>query len=164
MKRFLLIAALMLAFPVTTLAHESEEGEPHHWSPPDPPLDNSPASAAMRYCLTEGARAAWGAQARFLGAPSTFKYIEETPLKKMFYGDPKEIPTDAIYVWEAMNIDERRQYEEVAFYGWKQADAWVKEGRERPEYEVLTAIFYDGCKKNLTSIPQEEKPLTPEQK
>jgi hypothetical protein len=105
----------------------------------------------MRYCQTVGVRAAWGAQARFLGAPAQFKYIAQAPLKRMFMGETSDIPTDAIYVLEDMDLDQRRQYEENAFFGWKQADAWMREGRERPEYEVLAALFYNGCKQSLTS-------------
>ena len=71
----------------------------------DPIMDETPALAAMRYCQTIGVRAAWGAQARFLGAPATFKYIAEAPLKKMFMGEVSDIPHDAIYVLDALNLD-----------------------------------------------------------
>jgi len=122
----------------------------------DPIVDETPALAAMRYCQTVGVRAAWGAQARFLGAPATFKYIPETPLRKMFMGDVAEIPTDAIYVLDEMSLDQRREYEETAFFGWKQADKWVRDGRERPEYEVLAAVFYQGCKNEMTAEVQDQ--------
>jgi hypothetical protein len=49
-----------------------------------------------------------------------------------------------------MDLEQRRQYEEVAFTGWKQADRWVNDGRERPEFEVLAALFYKSCKDTLT--------------
>ena len=122
----------------------------------DPIVDETPALAAMRYCQTVGVRAAWGAQARFLGAPATFKYIPETPLRKMFMGDVAEIPTDAIYVLDEMSLDQRREYEETAFFGWKQADKWVRDGRERPEYEVLAAVFYQVCKSEMTAEVQDQ--------
>jgi hypothetical protein len=131
-------AALLLLVSGVAYAHES-----------DPVMDESPALAAMRYCQVVGVRAAWGAQARFLGAPAVFKYIPESPLKKMFMGDA-EIPHDAIYVLDSMDLEQRRQYEEVAFNGWKQADRWVSDGRERPEFEVLAAVFYKDCKDTLT--------------
>ena len=115
------LAAVMMLSSSAALAHESE-----------PELDPDPALAAMRYCQTVGVRAAWGAQARFLGAPAQFKYIAQAPLKRMFMGETTDIPTDAIYVLEDMDLDQRREYEENAFFGWKQADAWVREGRERP--------------------------------
>ncbi len=133
-------AVLLIAMSGAALAHDSE-----------PALDPDPALAAMRYCQMMGVRAAWGAQARFLGAPAQFKYIAQAPLKQMFMGEVSDIPTDAIYVLEDMNLEQRQQYEEAAFYGWKQADAWMREGRERPEYEVLAAVFYNGCKQSLTS-------------
>jgi hypothetical protein len=137
------LAAVLMLSSGAALAHESE-----------PELDPDPALAAMRYCQTVGVRAAWGAQARFLGAPAQFKYIAQAPLKRMFMGETTDIPTDAIYVLEDMDLDQRREYEENAFFGWKQADAWVREGRERPEYEVLAALFYNGCKQSLTSAEQ----------
>lgn len=133
-----IVAASLLTLSGVACAHES-----------DPIMDESPALAAMRYCQVVGVRAAWGAQARFLGAPAVFKYIPESPLKKMFMGDA-EIPHDAIYVLDSMDLEQRRQYEEVAFTGWKQADRWVSDGRERPEFEVLAALFYKSCKDTLT--------------
>jgi hypothetical protein len=136
--RVALLAALA-AMPCIGLAHEME-----------PPLEATPAMAAMRYCQTQGVRAAWGAQARFLGAPATFKYIPEAPLKKMFMGDVADVRGDAIYVLDELDLDQRRDYEESAFYGWKQADRWVAEGRERPDYEVLVAVFYQSCEQKLT--------------
>ena len=131
-------AALLLLVSGTAFAHDN-----------DPPVDAAPAQAAMRYCQTVAVRAAWGAQARFLGAPATFKYIGETPLKKMFWGDAR-IPNDGIYVLDAMDLEQRRVYEEVAFNGWKAADRWMQDGKEQPEFEVLAAIFYNSCKQSLT--------------
>jgi hypothetical protein len=128
------LLAPLAAMPWIGFAHETEP----------------PVVAAMRYCQTQGVRAAWGAQARFLGAPATFKYIPEAPLQKMFTGDVADIRSDAIYVLDELDLDERRAYEESAFYGWKQADRWVVEGRERPDYEVLAAVFYQSCKQELT--------------
>ena len=94
-----LLASLVVA-PCGGFAHEME-----------PPLEATPAMAAMRYCQTQGVRAAWGAQARFLGAPATFKYIAEAPLRRMFIGDVADIRTDAIYVLDELDLDERREYE-----------------------------------------------------
>jgi hypothetical protein len=68
----------------------------------------------------------------------------------MFMGDVADIRADGIYVLDELDLDERRAYEESAFYGWKQADRWVAEGRERPDYEVLAAVFYQSCKQQLT--------------
>lgn len=133
------LAGVLMLLSSTLSAHDN-----------DPQTDETSALAAMRYCLTVGVRAAWGAQARFIGAPAVFKYVSERPLKKMFMGDAA-IPTDAIYVLDEMDLDQRRQYEEIAFHGWKEADRWMREGREQPDYEVLTAIFYQGCKESLTT-------------
>src|SRR5690349_17571652 len=54
-----IVAASLLTVSGVACAHES-----------DPIMDESPALAAMRYCQVVGVRAAWGAQARFLGAPA----------------------------------------------------------------------------------------------
>jgi hypothetical protein len=113
-------------------------------------VDETAAIAAMRYCQTAGVRTAWGAQARFLGAPAVFRYIPEAPLRKMSMGE-SAIPTDAIYVLEDLDLHQRREYEESAFFGWKRADRWVREGRPQPEYSVLAAVFYQGCKDSLTA-------------
>jgi len=138
------VALLLLTSSGIAVAHES-----------DPITDETPALAAMRYCQMIGVRAAWGAQARFLGAPAVFKYIPESPLKKMFFGDA-QIPNDGIYVLESMDLEQRRMYEEVAFSGWKAADRWVQDGKERPEFEVLAAVFYKNCKDSLTVGATEE--------
>jgi hypothetical protein len=143
MLKWISLAAVLTAISSAALAHDSE-----------PQVDPEPAHAAMRYCQTVGVRAAWGAQARFLGAPARFKYIAQAPLRQMFMGEATDIPNDAIYVLDEMNLQERQEYEESAFSGWKQADAWMREGRERPEYEVLAALFYNGCKQSLTAAPQ----------
>jgi hypothetical protein len=137
------VTLVLLLVSGTAWCHDSE-----------PQLDPDPAMAAMRYCQMVGVRAAWGAQARFLGAPAQFKYVARAELKKMFMGEVSDIPTDGIYVLDEMDLQERQQYEETAFHGWKQADKWMREGRERPEYEVLAAVFYNGCKQMLTAAPE----------
>jgi hypothetical protein len=147
MYKSLAFAAVFAALSSNGLAHESE-----------PQLDSDPALAAMRYCQMVGVRTAWGAQARFLGAPARFKYIAQAPLKRMFMGEASDIPNDAIYVLEDMNLEERQHYEEAAFSGWKQADVWMREGRERPAYEVLAAVFYQGCKQSLTAAGADATP------
>ena len=142
------LAACLLGFTGNAFSHES-----------DPQVDPEPSWESMRYCQTIGVRAAWGAQARFLGAPAQFKYIAHAPLRKMFFAEPKDIPVDGIYVMDDLNLQERQQYEEMAFYGWKQADKWVQEGRERPEYEVLAALFYNSCKQSLARAHNSESEM-----
>ena len=138
-RHFVLFASVM-AVPCSGVAHVHEMEQPR---------EATPTASAIRACQTKGVRAAWGAQARFLGAPATFKYIPEAPLRKMFMGDIADMRADAIYVLDELETEERRDYEESAFYGWTQADRWVADGRERPEYEVLVALFYQGCKEDL---------------
>ncbi len=157
MLKSIALAAVLTAVSAGAAAHESE-----------PQVDPDPALAAMRYCQTLGIRAAWGAQARFLGAPAQFKYIAQAPLKRMFMGEISDIPRDAIYVLDELDLQQRQQYEEAAFFGWKQADAWVRDGRERPEYETLAAVFYNGCKQSLSAETQAQPsaalglPVSPE--
>ena len=138
------LAAVLAVLSSTALSHDG-----------DPPVDATPAEAAMRDCQTVGVRAAWGAQARFLGAPAVFRYIAEAPLRRMFMGE-SAIPTDAIYVMEGLDLRQRREYEESAFFGWKQADRWVQEGRPQPEYTVLASLFYQRCKESLTATSGDE--------
>ena len=112
----------------------------------------------MRACLTTAARAAWGAQARILGAPAIFKYIPAAPLKKMFWGDAAGIPADAIYVLDELDLDQRREYEESALYGWKEANRWLNNGQDKQDYEVLVAMFYQACKQSLATLPRRQDP------
>ena len=139
MKRVVVLGAVLVGvYSGGAFAHDA-----------NPPGEPTPAAAQMQYCLSAGVRAAWGAQARFLGAPAVFRYIPEAPLKKMFVGEVSGIPTDAIYVLEDLDLAQRREYEELAFYGWKQADRWVCEGREQMDYELLSAVFCQGCTQSL---------------
>ena len=138
--RHIVLFASVMVVPCSGFAHVHEMEQPR---------EATPTASAIRACQTKGVRAAWGAQARFLGAPATFKYIPEAPLRKMFMGDIADIRADAIYVLDELETEERRDYEESAFYGWTQADRWLADGRERPEYEVLVALFYQGCKEDL---------------
>src|SRR3954464_13625289 len=112
MLKSIALAAVLTAVSAAAAAHESE-----------PQVDPDPALAAMRYCQTIGVRAAWGAQARFLGAPAQFKYIAQAPLKRLFMGEASEIPADAIYVLEEMSLQQRQEYEEATYSRSKQADA-----------------------------------------
>ena len=140
-------AAVLFLLSNSVLAHDSH-----------PPAEQTPAAAQMQYCLSAGVRAAWGAQARFLGAPAVFRYIPEAPLRKMFVGEVSGIPTDAIYVLEDLDLAQRREYEELAFYGWKQADRWVREGRDQMDYEFLSAVFYQGCTQSLRAKANDPAP------
>ena len=72
--RVALLAALA-AMPCIGLAHEMEA-----------PLEATPAMAAMRYCQTQGVRAAWGAQARFLGGASDFQVHTRSATAKDVHG------------------------------------------------------------------------------
>lgn len=140
------VTAVLFCFSIGARAHDA-----------DPPVEPTPAVGRMQYCLSAGVRAAWGAQARFLGAPAVFRYIPEAPLRKMFVGEISGIPSDAIYVLEDLDMAQRREYEELAFYGWKQADRWVREGRERMDYEFLSAVFYQGCTQSLRAHADDQR-------
>jgi len=113
-------------------------------APPTPV--EGPALATMRLCQIFSVRAAWGAQARFKGAPSAFKYVARDTVHEYFMAD--NAPRDGIYVAEDLDPYERRAYEEVAFFGWKRMDVWLsaEPDRREPDWAALPAVFYQMCK------------------
>lgn len=100
-----------------------------------------------RACQVTAARAAWGALAGFAGAPAKFKYVPIAQVREMaMHVEETPLPTDAIYVglWGDdvdNDLEARKNYELAAFEGWKQAQAWMKEGKPSPGPHVLMAIF-----------------------
>ena len=121
--------------------------EVHAVLPGAPPRPAEEASLAMmRACQTFSVRAAWGAQARFKGAPSAFKYVARDAVREYFMGD--NAPHDGIYVAEDMDLSERRAYEEVAFFGWTRMDVWLKAdpNQQEPDWAAFPAVFYKMCK------------------
>lgn len=112
---------------------------------PPKPIDE-PALGTMRFCQTFSVRAAWGAEARFKGAPSAFKYVARDIVREYFMAD--NAPPDAIYVAEDLDLNERLAYEEVAFFGWKRMDGWLQADRYRsePDWAAMPAVFYKMCK------------------
>lgn len=99
-------------------------------------------------CLIHSARAAWGADARFHGSPAIFKYVPAETIKQYMSGKTP-IPADAIYVAVELDMTQRKEYEVPAFFGWKQANSWVNEGKRPIERHVLISIFMDACKKAI---------------
>jgi hypothetical protein len=121
--------------------------EVHAVLPGVPPRPVEEASLAMmRSCQTFSVRAAWGAQARFKGAPSAFKYVARDAVREYFMAD--NAPLDGIYVAEDMDLSERRAYEEVAFFGWTRMDVWLKADpdQQEPDWAAFPAVFYKMCK------------------
>jgi hypothetical protein len=112
---------------------------------PPKPVDE-PSLATMRFCQIFSVRAAWGAEARFKGAPSSFKYVAREVVHEYFMAD--NAPPDGIYVADDLDLNERRAYEEVAFFGWKRMDGWlnVDPGRSEPDWAAMPAVFYQMCK------------------
>jgi hypothetical protein len=100
----------------------------------------------MRFCQTFSVRAAWGAEARFKGAPSAFKYVARDLVREYFMAD--NAPLDGIYVAEDLDLNERVAYEEVAYFGWQHMDGWLRADPERsePDWAVMPAVFYKMCK------------------
>jgi hypothetical protein len=105
-----------------------------------------PTLATMRFCQIFSVRAAWGAEARFKGAPSSFKYVARDVVREYFMAD--NAPPDGIYVADDLDLNERRAYEEVAFFGWKRMDGWlsVDPDRSEPDWAAMPAVFYQMCK------------------
>jgi hypothetical protein len=122
-------------------------GEAHAVLPGAPPIPvDEPTLATMRFCQVFSVRAAWGAEARFKGAPSSFRYVARELVREYFMTDNP--PSDGIYVAEDLDPNERRAYEEVAFFGWKRMDGWLSLdlGRIEPDWAAIPALFYQICK------------------
>lgn len=122
-------------------------------------LDKTPKlSLLLSHCQTQGVRAAVGAASRFDGSPAVFKYIRNELVYLIFSRmvDGVRMTLDAIYVDEDLDLGQRRLYEEAAFVGWKQADLWVQDGKERPDFIVLSAIFNQGCKDQIIKEKPDE--------
>lgn len=124
---------------------------------PPPRLIETPTLATLRYCLTFSVRAAWGAQARFKGAPSAFKYVARDTVHEYFMSD--SAPPDGIYIAEDLDGAERRAYEEVAFFGWNRMDAWLKAqpDTQEPEWTALPALFFQICQESVSEKPAGER-------
>ena len=121
--------------------------EAHAVLPGAPPKPvEEPTLATMRFCQIFSVRAAWGAEARFKGAPSSFKYVARDVVHEYFMADNP--PPDGIYVADDLDLNERRAYEEVAFFGWKRMDGWlnVDPDRSEPDWAAMPAVFYQMCK------------------
>jgi hypothetical protein len=112
---------------------------------PPRPMDD-PSLGTMRFCQTFSVRAAWGAEARFKGAPSAFRYVARDLVREYFMSDNP--PPDGIYVAEDLDLNERLAYEEVAFFGWQHMDGWLRADPQRsePDWAAMPAVFYKMCK------------------
>ena len=124
---------------------------------PPPRLIETPILASLRYCLMFSVRAAWGAQARFKGAPSAFKYVARGTVREYFMSD--NAPADGIYIAEDLDLAERLAYEEVAGFGWNRMDAWLKvqPDTQEPEWAALPAVFFQICQESSTEKPAGER-------
>jgi hypothetical protein len=118
-------------------------------SPPKPV--DGPTLVTMRFCQIFSVRAAWGAEARFRGAPAAFKYVAREVVREYFMAD--NAPPDGIYVADDLDLSERRAYEEVAFFGWQHMDGWLSADPQRsePDWAAIPAVFYQMCKEAASS-------------
>jgi hypothetical protein len=124
-----------------------------------PPPSSDPKGDEVKHmCLVIGARAAWGAEANYMGAPLTFKYVDHDEASKIFRMQPEQMPADAIYLWDAFGEDftMKREFEETVQIGWKAAEKWrhMEQAAPFPGYEVLMGIFYQSCLAQATKAPQ----------
>ena len=117
MRAFVLL--FLLAMPA--LAHIE------HGNPESKPLP----------CYSVAARSAWGAYSQGVGAPPVFRYVDYGYLRQLFSGAAKDMPTDGIYVLEAMNAAERDEYQQAALAGWN----WAKANQSGRDMEWYTARF-----------------------
>jgi hypothetical protein len=141
MKKLLL--AVALATSTSVFAHSGDENEP-----------NEPPS----FCARHGAAAAVGAMGRYSGAPLLFLYASIEMIDELYrrdvrggreYKDYADLPKNAIHVPMEYNLEQRKNFEVSALFGWKQADRWIKEGRPVPERYLLMPIFYTDCEKQM---------------
>ena len=104
----------------------------------------------MHYCQWFSVQAAWGAQARFKGAPAAFRYVDRERLRAWFMAD--DAPPDAVYLLDELTADDRPLYEEVALVGWKRMDDWLTSTpqMQQPDWVLLPVPFYYLCKDEKT--------------
>jgi len=100
----------------------------------------------LHYCQWFSVQAAWGAQARFKGAPAAFRYVNRERLRAWFMAD--DAPGDAVYLLDELTTDDRPLYEEVALVGWKRMDDWLHGSpqMQQPDWVLLPVPFYYLCK------------------
>ena len=112
---------------------------------PQLPYNYDP-SDRLHYCQWFSVQAAWGAQARFKGAPPHFRYVDRDRLHTWFMAD--SAPTDAVYLLDELGLDDRPLYEEVALVGWKRMDAWLQASpdMQQPDWVLLPVPFYYLCR------------------
>ncbi len=105
----------------------------------------------LHYCQWFSVQAAWGAQARFKGAPAEFRYVDRARLRAWFMADAA--PADAVYLLDELTVDDRPLYEEVALIGWKRMDQWLDAtpAMQQPDWVLLPVPFYYLCKNGKDS-------------
>ena len=109
---------------------------------------NYDPSDRLHYCQWFSVQAAWGAQARFKGAPATFRYVDRDRLHDWFMAD--SAPADAVYLLDELGPGDRPLYEEVALVGWRRMDAWLQASPEMqaPDWALLPVPFYYLCRED----------------
>ena len=132
--RFLLTALLVLA-----------SAQPAHSAVPRLPY-NYDLNDKLHYCQWFSVQAAWGAQARFKGAPAAFRYVDRDRLRSWFMAD--DAPPDAVYLLDELASTDRQLYEEVALVGWKRMDEWLRDSpqMQQPDWVLLPVPFYYLCR------------------
>lgn len=147
MNKITIALALALTFSAPAFSDDVEE----------PELDQSAYSGDI--CLTHSAAAAIGAMGRYAGAPLVFKYTSAEKINvlyrkpdatgNMLYREYDDLPKDAIYVFEEYNLEQRKNFEVSAMFGWKQTDIWIKDKRPAVDKTILAPIFYGHCKQQM---------------
>lgn len=116
-----------------------------------PPSKNPKQDAEELACWIRGAQQAWGALARYNGAPKKAVLDDEATLKPIFDSSVATglAPSDGIHVLNNLTAQDSARYIANAYFGWGTAGLMIEDGVKNPGYHVLVARFADFCKSQI---------------
>lgn len=139
MFKFILVL-VMLSLTIPAIAGQ----EIMTWDQP-PQYQLTEREQILLNCQRQGIREAWGAQARFKGAPMLIKFVDLGVLHEWFVHE--SAPNDAIYIADMLSLDQQGAHIIAAFAGWKRMDAILTAwpNAEKPDWVQLPIAFYHIC-------------------
>lgn len=153
----LVLGVLGVAFPGLAMAHVQQG--PHGTQEPTPEPANAAESEWLHECQVFGVRAAWGAVARYAGAPRVILNHPKDEIEPIFMGK-QDVPTDGIWIDidELTRLGELDAYIEAVHHGWDSMDATLEAASDLPlpEFELLIAQFTETCKRS--TLPKSQRP------